>query len=114
MQGDSIIVSDDLSTLLSYDGFAQRWVTAGVEPPAAALTSNVATGPWDGHRLVFEGDVRLFGETFALRQTMTRISNDEFEFLSEQRVAPDRYVRVDAYHYTRITQPRDPEDARPG
>jgi hypothetical protein len=33
MQGDDLIVSDDLSTVLVYDGFARRWVTAGFEPP---------------------------------------------------------------------------------
>lgn len=103
-QGESIIVSDDLSTLLVYDPFARRWITAGLEPPAAPLTSAVASAPWDGRSLVFEADMRILGERVHLRQTMTRQSNDAFEILNEQRLV-GRYIPVDRYRFTRTAAP---------
>lgn len=103
MQGDSLIVSSDLSTVLGYDSFAGRWFSAGFEPPAAAMTQAFSTQDWDGHAIVFDADVRLFGERFVLRQTMTKLSDNEFELVNEQLVAPGQYRRVDAYHYVRVT-----------
>lgn len=112
--GDSLIVSDDMTTVLTYDGFQQRWVTSGAEPPAAPHTYAVATGAWDGQKIVFEGEVTLLGERFWLRQTLSKLGDNEFELLNEQRTAPNTYVRLDRYHYTRIVRDRDPEDSRPG
>jgi hypothetical protein len=100
--GDSIIASDDLSTILAWDAFAQRWVTFGSEPPAAALTSSTGTG--DGSRLVFEGPVTLFGERFVLRQTMFRENPDSFGILNEQKMPDGSYRKVDAYAYHRISR----------
>jgi hypothetical protein len=100
LQGDSMIFSDDLSTVLVYDGFAGRWLTAGFEPPAAAMTHQMASAAWDGRTLVFEGEVTLLGERVTLRQTMTKISDDEFDLLNEQRVS-GRFTPVDRYHYVR-------------
>jgi hypothetical protein len=104
MQGDSLIVSDDLSTVLGYDGFAQRWFNVGFEPPAAPFTY-VYTDAWDGARMVSEGDVVIFGEAFPLRQTMTKLSDNEFVLLNEQRMPSGAYVPVDEYRYSRVVSP---------
>lgn len=101
-QGDALIVSSDLSTVLGYDPFAARWFSAGFEPPAAPMTQSFSTADWDGHQLVMESDARIFGERFILRQTLRKLSDDAFEIVNEQRVGPDRYVVVDHYRYTRV------------
>lgn len=95
------IVSDDLSTILVYDPFSARWVNAGSEPPAAPFNVQTAAGAWDGATLVFEGDAQLLGERFALRQTMHKLSDGEWEIVNEQRTGPDHYVRVDRYLFAR-------------
>jgi hypothetical protein len=100
--GNSIIASEDLSTVLAWDAFAQRWVTFGSEPPAAALTSSTGTG--DGAHIVFEGPVTLFGERFALRQTMLRENPDSFSILNEQKMPDGGFRKVDAYAYRRVSR----------
>lgn len=105
-QGDALIVSDDLSTVLGYDGFAQRWFSAGFEPPAAPMTQSFSSADWDGSHLVLDADVVIFGERFVLRQTMTKLSDDEFEILNEQLVGPGQYRVADRYHYARMQPSR--------
>jgi len=105
-QGDALIVSDDLSTVLGYDGFAQRWFSAGFEPPAAPMTQSFSSADWDGAHLVLDADVMIFGERFVLRQTMTKISDDEFEIVNEQLVGPGQYRVADRYHYARVPSSR--------
>ncbi|WP_395647771.1 hypothetical protein [Terricaulis sp.] len=100
-QGDALIVSSDLTTVLGYDAFAGRWFSAGFEPPAAPMTQAFSTADWDGATLVMESDARIFGERFVLRQTLHKISDAEFEIVNEQQTAPGRYVVVDRYRYTR-------------
>jgi hypothetical protein len=104
MQGDALIVSNDLSTVLGFDAFGDRWFSAGFEPPAAPFSIGYAPSRWDGRTIVFVNDARIFGETFSLRSTLTRLGPDEFELLNEERVGAGRYVRADAYRYRRRSQ----------
>jgi hypothetical protein len=97
--GEAMIASDDLSTVLLWDAFIQRWRSFGAEPPVAPLASSV--GEMVDGALVLEGDVRLFGEAFHLRQTLTREGSDRFDILNEQRLVSGRYQAVDTYRYTR-------------
>jgi hypothetical protein len=99
--GDAMIASDDLSTILDWDPFAQRWRSFGAEPPVSPLASS--TGQMEDGTLVLEGDVSLFGEPFHLRQTVTRDGPDAFNIFNEQRLASGRYQPVDVYRYTRAT-----------
>jgi hypothetical protein len=97
--GDAMIASDDLSTILDWDPFARVWRSFGAEPPVSPLASSV--GQMEDGTLVLEGDVRLFGELFHLRQTLTRDGPDAFNIVNEQRLANGRYQAVDSYRYTR-------------
>jgi hypothetical protein len=99
--GDAMIASDDLSTILVWDPFASAWRSFGAEPPVSPLASSV--GQMEDGTLVLEGDVRLFGEPFHLRQTVTRDGPDAFNIVNEQRLASGRYQAVDAYRYTRAS-----------
>ena len=99
--GEAMIASDDLSTVLLWDAFIQRWRTFGAEPPVSPLASSVGDMV-DGALLVLEGDVSLFGEPFHLRQTLRREGSDRFDILNEQRLASGRYQAVDTYRYTRV------------
>ncbi|MDQ0464531.1 hypothetical protein QO010_002312 [Caulobacter ginsengisoli] len=104
--GDSILASDDLSTILTYDPFEHDWISAGFEPPMAPLNNFRAR--WEGRRLVAEAPARIFGETFVLRQSLIRTGQNSFEILNEQRVKGDRFVPVDRYSFTRIVKPPQP------
>ena len=53
--------------------------------------------------LVLEGDVRLFGEVFNLRQTLTRDGLNGFEILNEERLKSGRDQAVDTYRYTQAS-----------
>ena len=99
--GDAMIASDDLATVLLWDPFALRWRSFGAEPPVSPLASSL--GQMEDGTLVHEGDVRLFGEVFHLRQTLTRDGSDGFEIVNEERLKSGRYQAVDAYRYTRTS-----------
>ena len=104
MLGDARIVSNDLSTVFGFDAFGDRWFSAGFEMPAVPFAIGYGPAHWDGHSIVFLNDARIFGETVSLRSTLTRLGPDEFDLLNEQRVGPDLYVRVDAYHDRRTAR----------
>lgn len=105
-QGDALIADDKLSMVLGYDAFAERWFSAGFEPPAAPMTQAYSIGDWNGTQLVFEAEVRILGELYQLRQTLVKISDDVFELRNAQLVAPGVYRDVDLYRYQRVRRPR--------
>ena len=98
------IASDDLTTILVYDPFKARWMTAGSEPPLAPINVQTAMAAWDGRTLAFEGENRILGETFVMRQTMTKTDANTFEILNEQNTG-NGYARVDLYHFERTPAP---------
>ena len=97
--GDSVIADERLSTIIGFDPFVGRWLATGIELPAAPGAT--AYGDWDGRRMVLEVPARVFGETFRLRQTLTKLSRDEFEVFNEQQIG-ERYIPVDRYRYRRL------------
>jgi len=105
MQGDSLIVDDELSMVLGYDGFTERWFWASFEPPAAPMAQAHSTGDWNGSQLVFESEVRFLGERYALRQTLVKTGDDSFEVRNAQQVGPGVYRDVDLYRYQRVRRP---------
>jgi hypothetical protein len=102
MQGDALIVDDKLSMILGFDGFTERWFTAGFEPPAAPMTQAYSTADWNGAQLVFESDVRILGERYILRQTLVKTGDDSFELRNAQQIGPGIYRDVDLYRYQRV------------
>lgn len=85
-------------TLITFDPMARRWVMTGIEWP---VSYGVSTGTMSHNRLVLTGNATVFGRDYYLRQTITKLSNDAFTILNEERRPDGTWLRDDEYDFTR-------------
>ena len=85
-------------TLVTYDAMAHRWVMTGVEWP---VSYGVSTGAMSRNQLVLTGDATVFGRNYHLRQTITKLSDNAFTILNEERRPDATWIRDDEYDFVR-------------
>jgi len=90
-------------TLLTFDPMARRWVLTGIEWP---VSYGVSTGEMSGHRLVLTGGATVFGRNYHLRQTITKVGENSFTILNEERRPDGRWIRDDEYDFVRSASPK--------
>jgi hypothetical protein len=84
---------------LGYNPVTRRWTMIALDQwgNSNALTADA----WHDNRLVFEGDVGAFGEKAHMRETITRVSRDEYRVETEEQVA-GAWKPFDTISYTRL------------
>lgn len=91
--------SQDLG-FLSFNPVTKEWVALGIDRTGNAVT---ATGRgWEGNRLMLVANAEIVGERVVLRQTMEKVSDDQYRVLNEEKLSDGSWARIDEYVYTRI------------
>ncbi|MBZ5617696.1 MAG: hypothetical protein LAQ69_03005 [Acidobacteriia bacterium] len=56
---------------------------------------------WTENRIVFEGHMTMIGVECEMRQTWTKVSNDEFGFVNEEKLGDGSWGYVDEWEFRR-------------
>jgi len=85
-------------SVVTYNQVDRQWISTGIDGAGNAVTS---TGTLQGNKLVFEAaNVRIMGETLNLRQTLTKLGDDEYTIVNEE-LQGGAWRALDEYHYRR-------------
>ncbi|HLK64518.1 MAG TPA: hypothetical protein VKU19_13835 [Bryobacteraceae bacterium] len=78
---------------ITFDPFSRQWMYVLLEGAYGIMRSP----GWVENRIVFEGLVTMIGVECYLRQTWTRIDDNEFRFVNEERLADGSWAYVDEW-----------------
>ena len=83
---------------ITYDPFSRQWMYVLAEAAYGILRSK----GWEGDRISFTGLMTMLGVERELRNTITRVSDDEYHALNEERHGDD-WIYVDQWRFRRAT-----------
>lgn len=83
---------------LGYSAAEGGWTSVAID---ATMNANRATARgWENGRIVFEGDFLIIGLPTHLRQTVEKVSDDDYRVTNDELV-DGNWVRLDSYRYRR-------------
>lgn len=82
---------------ITFDPFSRQWMYVLAEGAYGILRSS----GWEGHQIVFTGEMTMIGVTCYWRQTCTKASDDEFRLVNEERLADGSWSFVDEWEFQR-------------
>jgi hypothetical protein len=82
---------------ITFDPFSRQWIYVLLEGAYGIMRSP----GWIDGRIVFEGHVTMIGVECELRQTWTKVSDDEFRFVNEERLPDGAWGCVDEWEFRR-------------
>jgi hypothetical protein len=83
---------------ITFDPFSRQWMYALTRGSYGILRS--AEG-WTGGRIAFAGLMTMIGITCEWRMTWTKISDDQFGFVNEEKDAAGRWTYIDEWSFRR-------------
>jgi hypothetical protein len=86
---------------ITFDPFSGQWIYVLAEGSYGILRS---TG-WAGSQIVFTGLMTMIGVECQWRMTWTKVSDDEFNFVNEERLADGSWSHIDEWRYRRAATP---------
>ena len=98
---DTAASGTQTSGYIGYSALTKRWTNIAVDSMGNANT--LTADGWQGNRLVFEGDVVELGEKAHLRETLTRVSDNEYRIETEELLGGG-WKQLSTGHYTRISK----------
>lgn len=84
--------------VLTFDPLSSQWIFVLSRGSFGMLRSKVG---WEGNRIVFEGLMTMIGLDREWRMTWTQISDDEFAFVNEERLADGSWIHIDEWRFRR-------------
>ena len=85
---------------LTFNVVTKEWVVIGLDRTGNAITAK-GIG-WERNRLVLTAhDAEIVGERVVLRQTLPKVSDQEYRVLNEERLDDGSWALIDEYVYTR-------------
>lgn len=85
---------------LTYNVVSKQWISIGLDSAGHAVKSTARA--WEANRLVLLApDTEVVGEKVTLRQTITRVSVDEFVLSNDELLPNGEWRPVDEYRYRR-------------
>jgi hypothetical protein len=85
---------------MTYNRVTRRWTSVGLDSTGNAAV--VTAAAWEGNRLVFETPaLEIVGERVHIRQTIEKLSPDEFVLRNEERLPDGTWRALDQYRYRR-------------
>jgi hypothetical protein len=84
---------------ITYDPLSKQWIYVLTRGAFGILRSP----GWRGNQIVFEGRMTMIGVDCELRQTWTKVSDDEYRFINEELLPDGSWGYVDAWEYRRAS-----------
>jgi hypothetical protein len=81
---------------ITYDPFSEQWMYVLAEGAYGILRSK----GWQGDQIAFSGLMTMIGVERELRHTITKVNDEEFKALNEERHG-DEWIYVDEWSYRR-------------
>ena len=86
---------------ITFDIVTKQWISIGLDSTGNAVRA--FSSGWQGSSLAFEArNETVVGQRVTLRQTLARISSDEFTLTNEERLANGSWEVLDEYRYRRV------------
>jgi hypothetical protein len=82
---------------ITFDPFSRQWMYLLMDGAYGIMRSP----GWIENRIVFEGHLTMIGVECHMRQTWTKVSEDEFRFVNEERLADGAWGYVDEWECKR-------------
>ena len=82
---------------ITFDPFSRQWMYVLAEGAYGILRSP----GWDDNQIVFTGPMMMIGVDCELRQSWTKISDNEFRFVNEEKLSDGSWGYVDEWQFQR-------------
>jgi hypothetical protein len=83
---------------LTFDPFSRQWIYILTRGSFGMLRSKAG---WAGGQITFSGLMTMIGVECEWRMTWTKISDEEFRFVNEEKTAAGYWGYIDEWHFRR-------------
>jgi hypothetical protein len=87
--------------MLQYDIYGKVWVLLPGYHDRYDWGSLISDG-WEGNKIVFKGTISISGLKINERETWTKISEDEFHILYEEKLIDNKWFSIEENIFTRV------------
>ena len=86
------------SRQITFDPFSKQWIYVLMQGAYGLLRSPQG---WVGNQIVFHGLMTMIGIECEWRMTWTKVSDDEFAFVNEERLSDGAWAYIDEWRFRR-------------
>jgi hypothetical protein len=83
---------------LTFDPLSLQWIYVLTRGSYGMLRSKAG---WAGDQIAFQGSMTMIGIDCEWRMTWTRVSDDEFGFVNEEKLADGSWAHIDEWRFRR-------------
>lgn len=83
---------------ITYDPFSRQWMYVLLRGSYGLLRS---TDGWQNNRISFAGSMTMIGINCEWRMTWTRMNDNQFHFVNEERDHDGSWIYIDEWRFTR-------------